>query len=178
MFYLGVGEGGGVEGLTACQERSPEKKHLTTCKQSLACLACNPSWARIHSDETSDLELSRLASLTTQRGPPPSLSEKSKPSFAMSACFQLLLTLMTFQYNYVNPLDPIKVYECFSFCWFFCFQIIWLLFAYSPSDIFHKHLSSCYVRPSYKYYLTNIKYLLVPKCATKILKIGSQIKNL
>ena len=45
----------------------PEKKHLTARKQNLACLRCDPSQAPTHSDEmTSDLELERLAVLTTQ----------------------------------------------------------------------------------------------------------------
>ena len=37
------------------KRKIPEKKHLT--KQNLACLKCDPSWARTHSSEmTSDLE--------------------------------------------------------------------------------------------------------------------------
>ena len=35
----------------------PEKNHLTTRKQNLACLTCDPSQAQTHSGEmTSDLE--------------------------------------------------------------------------------------------------------------------------
>ena len=50
----------------------PEKNHLTTRKQTLACLACDPSKARTHSGEMmSDLERYSLVVLTTRpRGPP------------------------------------------------------------------------------------------------------------
>ena len=44
--------------------RSLRNKHLTTRKQTLACLTCDPSYARTHSGEmTNDLERLRLASL-------------------------------------------------------------------------------------------------------------------
>ena len=49
----------------------PEKNHLDTRKQNLACLAYDPSEARTHGGEmTSDLERLRWAALTTRpRGP-------------------------------------------------------------------------------------------------------------
>ena len=50
FFFGGVGEGGTKTG-------NPSEKQLTTCKQTLACRTCDPSWARTHSNEMmSDLE--------------------------------------------------------------------------------------------------------------------------
>ena len=69
FFFGGGGSGGGWGGVTNSLILSrvnlkvvpkrgiPEKNHLTTCKQNLACLTCDPSWAWTHSGEImSDLD--------------------------------------------------------------------------------------------------------------------------
>ena len=46
----GVGEGLHLNRKLGQKGENPEKNHLT-CKQNLACLASNPSWALSHSGE-------------------------------------------------------------------------------------------------------------------------------
>ena len=45
------------QSLGGAKTGDPRQNHLTTCKQNLSCLTCDPSEARTHSGEmTSDLE--------------------------------------------------------------------------------------------------------------------------
>ena len=73
--------------------RSSEKKHLTTHKQNLACLAC-PERTQTHSGEMkSDLERKRLAALTTRlRSPPKHVYE----NFVYKSKWQNLLMFLSY----------------------------------------------------------------------------------